>query len=138
MRHTERERERERERVRERQRHRQREKRAPCREPDVGLDPGTPGSFPGLKAALNPWATRAACYSVFSSNATQAGLFCSYYRKGSLCPLSAHYSVPFSTEHLSLLEMIMFGLFTCLLSLLPANFSSVASLSFDPDRIIKN
>ena len=38
-----RDRERERERERERQRHRQREKRAPCREPDVGLDPGTPG-----------------------------------------------------------------------------------------------
>ena len=29
---------------RERQRHRQREKQAPCREPDVGLDPRTPGS----------------------------------------------------------------------------------------------
>ena len=35
---------------RERQRHRQREKQAPCREPDVGLDPGTLGSCPGLKA----------------------------------------------------------------------------------------
>ena len=29
---------------RERSRDRQREKQAPCREPDVGLDPGTPGS----------------------------------------------------------------------------------------------
>ena len=29
-----------------RQRHRQREKQAPCREPNVGLDPGTPGSRP--------------------------------------------------------------------------------------------
>ena len=38
---------------RERQRHRQREKQAPCREPDVGLDPGTRGSGPGLKVALN-------------------------------------------------------------------------------------
>ena len=45
---------------RERQRHRQREKQAPCREPDVGLDPGFPGSCPGLKAVLNCWATRAA------------------------------------------------------------------------------
>ena len=44
---------RERERERERQRHRQREKQAPCRGPDVGLDPGTPGSHPGLQAALN-------------------------------------------------------------------------------------
>ena len=44
-------------RERERQRHRQREKKAPCREPDVGLDPGTPGSGPGPKAgteALSP------------------------------------------------------------------------------------
>ena len=39
---------------RERQRHRQREKWAPCREPDVGLDPGTPGSHPGRKAGATP------------------------------------------------------------------------------------
>ena len=39
---------------RERQRHRQREKQAPCREPDVGLDPGTPGSRPELKADAQP------------------------------------------------------------------------------------
>ena len=58
MRYTQRERERERE--RERQRHRQREKQAPCREPDMGLDPGSPGSRSGLKAALNHWATGAA------------------------------------------------------------------------------
>ena len=43
-------RDRERERERERQRHRQREKQAPCREPEVGLDPETPGSRPGPKA----------------------------------------------------------------------------------------
>ena len=35
---------------RERQRHRQREKWAPCREPNVGMDPGTPGSSPRPKA----------------------------------------------------------------------------------------
>ena len=35
---------------RERQRHRQREKQVPCREPDVGLDPGTLGSCPEPKA----------------------------------------------------------------------------------------
>ena len=35
---------------RERQRHRQREKQVICREPDVGLDPGTPGLHPGPKA----------------------------------------------------------------------------------------
>ena len=34
----------------ERQRHRQREKETPGREPYMGLDPGTPGSCPGLKA----------------------------------------------------------------------------------------
>ena len=38
---------------RERQKHRSREKPAPCREPDMGLDPRSPGSGPGLKAALN-------------------------------------------------------------------------------------
>ena len=35
---------------RERERHRQTEKQAPCRDPNVGLDPGTPGSHPELKA----------------------------------------------------------------------------------------
>ena len=34
-------------------RERQREKQAAYREPDVGLDPGTPGSCPGPKVALN-------------------------------------------------------------------------------------
>ena len=38
---------------RERERDRQREKQASYREPDVGLDPGSPGSHPGLKAVLN-------------------------------------------------------------------------------------
>ena len=42
------------ERERERHRHRRREKQAPCREPDVGLDPGTPGSCPGPKAGTKP------------------------------------------------------------------------------------
>ena len=53
-RHTHTEREREREREREGQRHRRSEKQAPCREPDVGLDPGSPGSRPGLKAGAKP------------------------------------------------------------------------------------
>ena len=38
---------------RERQRHRQREKQAPCKEPDVGLDPGTPGARLGGRQVLN-------------------------------------------------------------------------------------
>ena len=33
---------------REAERERQREKQAPCREPDVGLDLGSPGSYPCL------------------------------------------------------------------------------------------
>ena len=45
------------EREREKQRPRQREKQAPYREPDVGLNPGTPGSRLGLKAVLTHWAT---------------------------------------------------------------------------------
>ena len=45
---------REREREREKERERQREKQAPCREPDVGLDPGSPGPCPGLKADAKP------------------------------------------------------------------------------------
>ena len=32
--------------------HRQREKQAPCREPDVGLNPGTPGSYPKADTQL--------------------------------------------------------------------------------------
>ena len=47
-------------REREKHRHRQREKQAPCREPDMVLDTGPPGSHPGLQAAPNCWATRAA------------------------------------------------------------------------------
>ena len=44
----------ERDRERERQRHRQREKQVPCREPNVELDPRTPGSSPGPKAGAKP------------------------------------------------------------------------------------
>ena len=43
---------------REKQRRRQREKQAPGREPDVGLNPGSPGSHPGLKVALKPLSHR--------------------------------------------------------------------------------
>ena len=39
---------------RERQRHRKREKQAPCGEPNMGLDPGTQGSHPELKADAQP------------------------------------------------------------------------------------
>ena len=50
---------------RERQRHRQREKQAPGREPDVGLDPRTPGSRPGLKADAQPLSHPGAHFSLF-------------------------------------------------------------------------
>ena len=32
----------------------EREKQVPCREPNVGIDPGTPGSHPGPKAGAQP------------------------------------------------------------------------------------
>ena len=38
----------------QRRRHRQREKQAPCENPDVGLQPGTPGSQPESKADAQP------------------------------------------------------------------------------------
>ena len=42
-------------RERERQRHRQKEKQAPCTGmPDVGFDPGSPGSRPGPKVGAKP------------------------------------------------------------------------------------
>ena len=39
---------------REREAETQREKQAPCRKPDMGLDPGSPGSHPGPKARAKP------------------------------------------------------------------------------------
>ena len=41
------------EREREREAETQREKQAPCRESDMGFDPESPGSHPGLKVALH-------------------------------------------------------------------------------------
>ena len=38
---------------------------APYREPNVGLNPGSPESCPGLKAALNRWASQPALIFVF-------------------------------------------------------------------------
>ena len=49
----------------ETERERQREKQASYREPDVGLDPGSPGSRPRLQAALNRCATGAALVLFF-------------------------------------------------------------------------
>lgn len=36
------------------ERHRQKEKQDPCREPEVGPDPRTAGSHPGLKGGAKP------------------------------------------------------------------------------------
>ena len=54
-------------RERERQRHRHREKQAPCREPDAGLDPGSPRSRPGLSAVLNTLSYRGFPIRAFNS-----------------------------------------------------------------------
>ena len=49
--------------MRDRERERGRDKaQAPYREPNVGLDPQSPGSCPGPKAVLNRWATQAALF----------------------------------------------------------------------------
>ena len=47
---------------------RQSEKQAPCREPDAELEPGSPGSCPGQKVALNHWATQVAQTNRFLSS----------------------------------------------------------------------
>ena len=52
--------------IHERHIERQREKQAPCREPNAGLDLGSLGSGPGLKAVLNRWATQAALYFFYN------------------------------------------------------------------------
>ena len=43
------------------------------REPDVGLDPGTPGSRPGPKAAPNRWATRATLHLTYLNQSFPPG-----------------------------------------------------------------
>ena len=89
----------------ERETHRQREKQASCREPDVELDRGSPGSRPGLKAALNCWATRAVLSLSFN------GFFSSLNSPLSLgdslvlpllllCPVLPSFTSSRSTSHL--------------------------------------
>ena len=58
---------------RERGRDRRREKQAPCREPDVGLDPGTPGSRPGPKAGVKPLSHPGIPRTCFLSRGSRAG-----------------------------------------------------------------
>ena len=80
---------------------RQREKQAPCREPDVGLYPGSPGSHPGLQAALNHCPTGAALTSHFGFAVCSVSTFtsnASHQELGSsgsfqVCPPSPHHPV---------------------------------------------
>ena len=91
------------EREREKQRLRQRKKQAPYREPDVGLDPKSPGSRPGLKVALNHWATWNAlkvsfiwCKSSFPSFLLVPfvwNIFYLFFHYQSVCFLKAEISV---------------------------------------------
>ena len=48
-------------------REREAESQAPCREPDLGLHPGSPGSHPRLQVVLNCCATGAALLFVYKS-----------------------------------------------------------------------
>ena len=81
MRHTQRERERE----RERQRHRQKEKQASRREPNVGLDPGTPGSHLEPKANTQPLSHPGVPGLLLNQNNVHAKV--AYHGIACLCPL---------------------------------------------------
>ena len=73
--------------IHERHRVRHREKQAPRREPNMGLDPGSPGSHPRPKAALNRWATRAALHQIFLMGPVLIGNVCVYALLRSECML---------------------------------------------------
>ena len=69
---------------RERKRHRQREKQAPCREPDVGLDPRSPGSRPGPKAVLKPlshWGCPSTLYFILQMELNRLYHFLTFLHK---------------------------------------------------------
>ena len=71
----------------QRQRHRQREKQAPCREPDVGLDPGSPGSHPRLQKVPNRCATRAAVSVLDLDKFPLVLLYHSWHYYNIICPV---------------------------------------------------
>ena len=58
-------------------RERQRKKQALCRKRDMGLDPRSPGSHPGLQAALNLCATGAAPVSLVLNK--RSYIYCSIF-----------------------------------------------------------
>ena len=65
--------------VRERERDRQREKQAPCREPDVGLDPRSPGSGPAEppgRPIFSPFSNRKVLATILClSNCSMLGAY---------------------------------------------------------------
>ena len=73
----------------ESQRHRHSEKQAPRREPNVGLDPESPGSHPGPKMALNRWATLVPWppWNMFPQN-----IFLNWYQDSGFALLASHRS----------------------------------------------
>ena len=91
----------------QRQRYRQRERQAPCRKPDLGLDPGTPGSCPGPRADAPPWShpggpspqqsnegsakgtTRVFTRSCVFLNSAKARCFQCNHPRSSLCTLTS-------------------------------------------------
>ena len=91
-------------REKEKQKHRQRGKQAPRREPDVGLDPGSPGSYPGLKAALNRWAPRLPFFTLLKKPECSISLLtCTLHLRlhwDTLCSHTHHlaFSVPEEVE----------------------------------------
>ena len=64
---------------RERQRPRQSEKEAPHKEPNMGLDPRTPGSRPEPKAMLNHWVTQASRKSCYLSVFIDTDFYTDFY-----------------------------------------------------------
>ena len=104
--------EREAERRERERRERQREEQAPCREPDVGLNPRSPGSHPGLKAALDRWAMGAAQHYILKHYPSLL-LLCMLYQ------LSTHNIMP---------ELVFTSLFHPFL-LMPLKFQVQGSLT---------
>ena len=88
---------------REKHRHRQREKQNPCREPNVELHPGSPGSHPELKAAIKFWNFRAAFIIYFIEvwirpiTSTQ----CSSHQCPCQCPSPIHQKHPLTSPSTS-------------------------------------
>ena len=79
----------------ERQRHRQREAGSMHREPDVGIDPGSPGSRPRPKAGAKP----------LRHLGIPAPRFLMYFHKGILLTIHSHPYMHIYSIHLSFLHV---------------------------------